>query len=58
MEEVVDSVSELVEGANTIKQNNDVSKDIIEKQATRQKELNELTNSLYDTAKELKSNRN
>ncbi|WP_416149004.1 methyl-accepting chemotaxis protein [Salipaludibacillus sp. HK11] len=54
MEEVVDSVAELVEGANTIKQNNDVSKDIIEKQALRQKELDELTNSLYDTAKALK----
>ncbi|SDZ52143.1 methyl-accepting chemotaxis protein [Evansella caseinilytica] len=54
MEEVVTSVSQLVEGANCLQDNNRLFKEVIDEQTSRQKELTELANSLYGTAKSLK----
>ncbi|ADU31211.1 methyl-accepting chemotaxis protein [Evansella cellulosilytica] len=54
MESVVESVSQLVEGANYLQKNNHTFKGVIEKQTLSQKELTKLIASLYDTAQSLK----
>lgn len=54
MNEVVCSVSQLVEGANSLQSNNKIFQGTIEDQALRQKQLSELTNTLYETAQSLK----
>lgn len=55
MEEVVDSVSQLVDGAKSIQKNNEMSKEVIEEQTARQQVLDQLTDSLFETAKSLKT---
>ncbi|MFA9560469.1 methyl-accepting chemotaxis protein [Evansella sp. AB-rgal1] len=54
MEDVVGSVSQLVDGATSLQRNNNHFKGIMEEQTQRQKELSQLTSTLNETAQSLK----